>query len=343
MRSPKVVCLGVHLLDVLVRPAGDIDLTAGWQLLEDLRITAAGTAAGPAVDLAKLGARPVSMGVIGDDYEGDRVVELMTGHGVDVGRLVRAAGEPTHVSLLFIGADGERNPIMIRPGPRRPLTLADVDLDLVGEADVLHIGGADQLGEFIDGPLVELIRLARARDVLVTVDILAQCDEAMLDRLAPALREAGFFFPNEGQVAGMTGTDDPSAGAARLRELGVGTVVATLGGAGSLVAGPEVETRVPAIEIELVDTTGCGDAYVAGFIVAAANGWDAEAAGWLGAAASALVATGLGSDSGIVDLPSTLEFLAARAPERIAALARANPPLAPPSVGAARSTDVTTS
>ncbi|HWH21063.1 MAG TPA: hypothetical protein VN671_11055, partial [Solirubrobacterales bacterium] len=60
-----------------------------------------------------------------------------------------------------------------------------------------------------------------------------------------------------------------------------------------------------------------------GFIVAIANGWDAEAAGWLGAASSGLVATGLGSDSGIVDLPSTLEFMASQAPERIAALGRA--------------------
>ena len=84
----------------------------------------------------------------------------------------------------------------------------------------------------------------------------------------------------------MTGTDDPSAGAARLRELGVETVVATLGGEGSLIAGPAGEARVPAFEVDLVDTTGCGDAYVAGFIVALANGWDAEAAAWLGSAAA---------------------------------------------------------
>jgi sugar/nucleoside kinase (ribokinase family) len=247
----------------------------------------------------------------------------MGGHGVDVTRLVRAGGEPTHISLLFIGADGERNPVMIRPGAQRSLTLDDVDLDAVAAADVLHIGGADQLGEFVGEPLLKVIHFARENDVIVTVDVLAACDEEMRDRLAPALREAQFFFPNEGQLAGMTGTEDPAEGAARLRELGVETVVGTLGADGSLIVGPEVEARVPAFEIDLVDTTGCGDAYVAGFIVAIANDWDPEAAGWLGAAASAQVATGLGSDSGIVDLPGTLGFMAARAPERIAALARA--------------------
>lgn len=322
MKAARVVCLGVHLLDVLVRPSAESNPAAGWQLLDDLRITAAGTAAGPAVDLAKLGARPISMGVIGDDYEGGLVVDLMGGHGVDVGRLVRAEGEPTHVSLLFIGADGERNPIMIRPGPARQLTLDDVDFDAVAQADVLHVGGADQLGDFATGPLLELIRFARDRDVVVTVDVLAACDEAMAERLIPALRKAHYFFPNEGQLTGMTGTDDPAEGAARLRELGLETVVVTLGEGGSLIVGPDSEAHVPAFEIDLVDTTGCGDAYVAGFIVAIADGWDAEAAGWLGSAASGQVATGLGSDSGIVDLASTLEFMAARAPERVAELSR---------------------
>jgi sugar/nucleoside kinase (ribokinase family) len=323
VKSPKVVCLGVHLLDVLVRHPAAPNLQPGWQLLDDLRITAAGTAAGPAVDLAKLGAQPLSMGVIGDDYEGGLMVDLMAGFGCDMSRLVRDPGAPTHVSLLFIGPDGERNPIMIRPTGARTLTLEDIDFDAIAAADVLHVGGADQLGDFVDGPLIEVIRFARANDTVVTIDVLAMVDEELRDRLAPSLRESQFFFPNEGQLAEMTGTEDPAEGCARMRELGVETVIGTLGGEGSLIVGPEGEAKVPAFDIEVVDTTGCGDAYVAGFIVALANGWDAEAAGWLGAAASGLVATGLGSDSGIVDLDSTLEFMATQAPERIAELARA--------------------
>jgi sugar/nucleoside kinase (ribokinase family) len=323
VKSPKVVCLGVHLLDVLVRHPTAPKLEPGWQLLDDLRITAAGTAAGPAVDLAKLGARPLSMGVIGDDYEGGLMVDLMAGFGCDMSRLVRDPGAATHVSLLFIGPDGERDPIMIRPTTARTLTLADIDLEAVASADVLHVGGADQLGDFVDGDLVELIRHARANDTVVTVDVLAMCDEAMRDRLAPALSQAQFFFPNEGQVAEMTGTEDPAEGVRRLRDaVGIETVVGTLGGEGSLILGPAGEAKVPALDVEVVDTTGCGDAYAAGFIVATANGWDAEAAGWLGAAASGLVATGLGSDSGIVDLDSTLELMASQAPARVAALAK---------------------
>jgi sugar/nucleoside kinase (ribokinase family) len=320
VKSAKVVTLGVHLLDVLVKNPDAPNLKPGWQLLDDLRITAAGTAAGPAVDLAKLGAEPISMGAIGDDYEGGLMVDLMAGFGCDMSRMVRDPGAATHVSLLFIGEDCERNPIMIRPTSARPLTLEDIDFDAIAAADVLHVGGVDQLGSFIDGPLVEVVRFARERGVTVTADVLAEVDAELRDRMLPALREAQFFFPNEKQLAGMTGTEDPAEGCARLRELGVETVIGTLGELGSLIVGPAGTTQVPAFEIDLVDTTGCGDAYVAGFIVATANGWDPEAAGWLGSAASGLVATGLGSDSGIVDLESTLEFMRTKAPARIAAL-----------------------
>ena len=138
MKSPKVVCLGVHLLDVLVQPSRGPKPTVGWELLDDLRITAAGTAAGPAVDLAKLGAESISIGVLGDDFEGNVVADLMAEHGCDVSRMVRAEGAKTHISLLFIDENGERNPVMIRPTTARPLTMADIDLDAVASADVLH-------------------------------------------------------------------------------------------------------------------------------------------------------------------------------------------------------------
>jgi sugar/nucleoside kinase (ribokinase family) len=69
------------------------------------------------------------------------------------------------------------------------------------------------------------------------------------------------------------------------------------------------EIRVPAFRAPIVDSTGCGDAYCAGFIVALSMGWDLEKAGRLGSAAGALVIQGLGSDAGIVDLERTLEFM----------------------------------
>ena len=86
-----------------------------------------------------------------------------------------------------------------------------------------------------------------------------------------------------------------------------------MGGDGSSVAfrkdGQVVEMRIPVFKVPVVDSTGCGDAYCAGFIRGLSMGWDLEKAALLGSAAAALVITGLGSDAGIIDLEHTIDFM----------------------------------
>jgi sugar/nucleoside kinase (ribokinase family) len=69
------------------------------------------------------------------------------------------------------------------------------------------------------------------------------------------------------------------------------------------------ETRIPCFKAPIVDSTGCGDAYCAGFIMGLSKGWDLAKAGRLGSAAGGLVIQGLGSDAGIVNLDQTIEFM----------------------------------
>jgi sugar/nucleoside kinase (ribokinase family) len=91
-----------------------------------------------------------------------------------------------------------------------------------------------------------------------------------------------------------------------------------MGGEGSSVAtledGRIREIRVPALKVPVVDSTGCGDAYCAGFIMGLSMGWDLERCARLGTAAGGLVIQGLGSDAGIVDLASTIAFMNAAEP-----------------------------
>jgi sugar/nucleoside kinase (ribokinase family) len=310
----RVACLGVHIVDVLARPVAEPPLAGGRHVVEDVRITAAGTAAGTSVDLAKLGAEAVVLGAIGDDDLGDLLVQMLGRHGVDTTRLVRKQGDQTSVSILLIGGDGERQVVVRLPGANSHLSLDDVDFDAIAEADLLHVGGADVLGRFAGDPLLEVMRFARSRGVTTSLDVLGPCDERIAERLTPALREAHYFLPNADQLAGMTGCRAPAEAAAALRRLGVGCVVATLGAEGSLVSSDRGEAFLPAFDVPVVDTTGCGDAFAAGFIVGVLSGWSEESAAGLGTAAAAQVVQGLGSDAGIRDLDSTLALLAEHRP-----------------------------
>lgn len=323
MKRPTVVCLGVHLLDVLARPIPSQTVAGTVVEVEEVRLTAAGTAAGTAVDLAKLGAHTIAMGAIGDDTLGDVVLSLMDSHGVDVSRLARREAAATRSSILLIDSDGHRRMCVFHPGVASTLTAADIDLAAVARADVLHVGGADALGQFTEGPLIEVLEFARKSGVTTTLDVLSSsCGPATVEMLGPALRYIQYFLPNEQQLASMSGSSDHATGAAFFRSLGVEVVVVTLGGAGSLVVTEDGETEIPAFEVEVVDTTGCGDAYAAGFVIGLTNGWDATSAAWLGSATSAMVARELGSDAGITNLDAALAFLAKTAPNSVSRLAR---------------------
>jgi len=308
--SPRVVCLGAHILDILGRPVTAIPPGQGSVLLDEIRLTAAGTAAGTAVDLAKLGARVVSMGAIGDDDIGGIVVSLLDRHGVDTSHLARIPGVPTSATMLPIRPNGER-PALHVPGATGHLRPGDVDTGVVASADVLHVGGPDVLGRFAGAPLAAVLAAAQAGGTLVTMDLLRPGAPEVLDRLAPLLPLVDYFLPNSGQLLAITGAADIDGGIKTVLEAGAGAVAVTMGPEGSRIVAGGAEARIPAIGVEVVDTTGCGDAYSAGFIVGLCRGWDPPAAGWLGTAAAALVAQGLGSDAILTGLTQALELIPA--------------------------------
>src|SRR5438876_328491 len=126
MSAPRVASLGVHIVDVLARPVGTPPMAAGRHEVDEVRITAAGTAAGTSADLAKLGIDTVALGAIGDDSLGELLVQMLSGHGVDATRLVRKQGLQTSVSILLIGHDGERQVVVRLPGANSHLSLDDI-------------------------------------------------------------------------------------------------------------------------------------------------------------------------------------------------------------------------
>jgi sugar/nucleoside kinase (ribokinase family) len=159
--------------------------------------------------------------------------------------------------------------------------------------------------------------LARAREggAVTSADILAPGDMGVLEWIAPMLEHLDYLLPNDEQVLGFTGASDLSEGCRMLVERGVGCVAATRGADGVLLVDAEGEESVPAFEVDVVDTTGCGDAFSAGFLRGLALGRDRRGAAELGSAAAALVAQGLGTDHGDFDL-AAVERFAAETPPR---------------------------
>ena len=130
----------------------------------------------------------------------------------------------------------------------------------------------------------------------------------MLEWIAEALPHADYLLPNDEQVLGFTGAADVVAGARQLVELGVGCVAATAGARGAVVVTAHESLEVPAYDVDVVDTTGCGDAFSAGFLRGLSLDLSLEQSAALGCATAAHVAQGLGTDHGDYDLDSVRAF-----------------------------------
>src|SRR5215213_2372530 len=131
--TTSVVCMGAHILDVLVRPVTDIPAGQDTALVEQMRTTAAGTAAGTALTFAKLGASVRTSGAIGTDPPGDLLLSLLDRAGIDTGLVVRKPDVPTSMSVLPIRPNGER-PALHLLGANPAYTLDDVDWDAIAPA-----------------------------------------------------------------------------------------------------------------------------------------------------------------------------------------------------------------
>ncbi len=308
-----VVSLGVHIVDALGWPVSKIPFGQGIALLDEIRITVAGTAAGAAVDMAKLGLDVAAMGAIGKDMPGAYLVDTMRQYGIDTTCLVQKPGVQTSMTILPIRLNGER-PALHVVGANGEFTLEDVDLEAVAAARFLHLGGTPLMPKFDGKPAACVLRFAREGGVVTLFDLLGLPQPDLAAKVAACLPYVDFFMPNYEEAGMLTGLVDRRDILRRLLDGGATHVALKCGAGGSCIGyyekgnGALCELRTPSFQVPVVDSTGCGDAWNSGFIKGLSLGWDLERSARLGCACGGLVIQGLGSDAGIVNFEQTLAF-----------------------------------
>lgn len=304
-----VISIGVHILDVLGRYVSKIPDGQGIALIEEIRITAAGTAAGTSVDLAKLGCQVIAVGAVGNDEMGSILIGILDRYGIETKYMVTKEGVQTSGTMLPIRPNGER-PALHVMGANAHLTFADIPTQLFAAADFVHVAGFYLMSKFDGNDTVETLRHAKAAGATTTMDILGVKQEKMAEKILPCMPYLDFFMPNLEEAQMITGMTEPEQMCDFFIKAGAKHVVLKMGARGSLLIGGDgSRIRVPAFKVEVVDTTGCGDAWSAGFIAGLSRNLSLQDSCELGSACGSLVASGLGSDAGIVDYESVCDFM----------------------------------
>jgi hypothetical protein len=296
--------VGLYVLDILGRPVSEIPKGGDLAYIDELRLTVAGTAGGTIIDCAKLGLSTLAVGAVGDDEKADFVISVLEKFGVDTAGFERIQGVPTSSTILNIRPNGERPALHLRGACDYFLPPNKEKLDIF-DCKVFHLGGTGLLKKLDGSASVELLKDAKENECITTWDLIG-ATESTIDIVKPLLPHIDYFMPSIEEGSIMCGLDDPMDIAKYYLDNGVTNCVLTMGGEGSLFVNKDETVKTPAFDINVVDTTGCGDAFDAGMITSLINNFDLEKSLKFATTTSGLVATGLGSDAGIIDFDDTI-------------------------------------
>jgi len=300
--------IGLYILDILGRPVSRIPDRGNVEFIDEIRLTVAGTAGGTVIDAAKLGLKALAVGAVGEDEKADFVLMTLGKFGVDISAMQRIAGVPTSATILNVRPNGDRPALHVR-GASDHFELTENDYDLVLDAPIVHLGGTGLLSRLDGAQSVKLLAEAKRRGRTTTLDLLA-ANASTAHLVLPLLPHVDYFMPSIEEAQDISGRSGPEECAEFYLGQGATACVFTLGGDGAYYAHRDGTRRTsPAYAISVVDTTGCGDAFDAGFIAALHHRMDVDTSLRFAQASAALVATGLGSDAGIRSFEHTLETM----------------------------------
>jgi len=300
-----VACLGIMVADIVARPVEGLPPRGQLALVERIELHTGGCAVNTGIALARLGRRVAVLGKVGQDGLGDFVCGVLTEHGVDISGVARDAAANTSATMVMVDPGGERT-FLHYLGANATLCAADVDFDVVRRARILHVAGAFLMPTFDGQQTAEVLQRAHGLGVRTSLDTAWDSTGKWLSTIEPVLPHVDYFIPSLEEAAQIAGRDEPEEVADFFLGYGMDIVALKMGAQGCFVKSPERALRLPAFRVQVVDATGAGDCFAAGFLAGLSMGWSLERTARLANAAGAACVTAMGATAGVRSLEETL-------------------------------------
>jgi fructokinase len=261
-----IVCLGELLIDMfpaeMGRPLAEVSA---------FRPKPGGAPANVAVAARRLGKASAFIGKVGDDAFGHHLASVLAHEGVDVSGM--CYDREARTGLAFIAMPDENNYDILfyrNPGADMRLRTDELDEALLRSAQAFHFGSISLIQEPSRGATLRAVEIARQGGALISLDVnyrpdLWSCKEAR-KRVLDVLPLVDLLKINEVETGILGGTGDVAGVSRALLQRGPALCVVTLGPNGSFFRVAQGGEHVPAFQVDTVDATGCGDAFVAALL-----------------------------------------------------------------------------
>lgn len=295
-----VLCAGIVVADHICRPVPRLPAPGGLVLTEGMQLTVGGCAANVAVDLAKLGRRAAIAGCVGDDPFGRHVADVLQSAGVDCTCLQTCPDVETACTMVLNVAGEDRRFVHVL-GANAEFTAGELTPDVIAGAKVVYVGGYGLVDSLSPERVSRLFAMARAAGATTVLDVVLAEPRDYAAWLQPVLPLTDVFLPNNDEAAMLLGESDPLRQAERFHADGAANALVTCGPQGAVLVGRDGHWRSGALRVETVDSTGSGDAFLAGVVHARLDACDWPTALRYGSALGACCVQSPGATTGIPD------------------------------------------
>jgi sugar/nucleoside kinase (ribokinase family) len=290
-RKSKLDCViaGEANIDLLMD--GVLYLEPGTEkLVNRMDVVLGGSSGITAHNLARLGTKVGFVGVLGNDSFGQIVEHRLRSAGVDLSALRREPKERTGITV-WLSENGKRAGVTYT-GTIAMLRPADITEAYLAQARHFHVGHYFLL-EKLHSSAAKLFRRAKELGLTTSTDCNYDPTERWDSNLRKVLPHLDIFFPNDAEAMKITGAKDVPE-AARLLGESAKIVVVKMGAEGAYVYTAGKGFQVPAVKTKVVDTTGAGDSFNAGFLSKFLQGASLEQCARFGAKTAARSVTRVG-------------------------------------------------
>jgi len=264
---PDIICLGEALIDMVAQNIGDLAHAFGFDKAPG------GAPANVAAGVGVLGGSVGFIGKVGNDPWGACLEETLRGCNVDTSRLVKTDEEFTRLAFVALKEDGGHDFLFHgKRGADELLSPDDLSQDYISAASAFHFGSITTIHDPARLATYEAVKFARAAGLMVSYDpnlrpaLWPDLDQA-LDQMTLAMELVDFVKVSVEELEFIAGTKDLEVGAKALYDLGPELVTVTLGENGCYYHHANATGTVPGFKVDVEDTVGCGDAFVASMLL----------------------------------------------------------------------------
>jgi len=305
----SILCLGQIVFDIIVQPIDEGIFERDTTRVKLIDFANGGDALNVAVVARKLGNIVGFCGKVGDDEKGTYLIQKMESYGLSTDGVIVTSKEPTSTAVALIRDKGARN-FLFNGGATLTFTYEDIPTHIVKETDIIFVGGTFTMPLFDGEGAKKLFKQAKEMGKVTAMDVTYDSSGQWMKIIEPCLEYLDYFLPSEEQARDITGTEHVEEMAEVLRSKHVKNVIIKMGSEGVYVKNETINRLFPPPYVdEVIDTTGAGDSFVAGFLSGINRGLSIEDSLELGQAVAARCIRGLGATAGVEDIEHTTLYV----------------------------------